>query len=389
MSKPSVAERRARWAVATVFLANGALMGTWAAHIPLVEQRLAISHSTLGIALLAMALGALVAMPIGGAAIARFGSAAVTRASTLAWVASFPLPVLAPDPALLIAALLLFGAANGVMDVAMNAHGVTVEGRLGRPIMSSLHGMWSLGGLAGAGAAAVLLPFLPALGQALIATLTVAVAGGAALLFLLPSHEDSNQAGSSFALPDRATLGLGILCFLVMTSEGAVLDWSALHLRTSLEVGAGIAATGFAAYSATMAGGRFIGDWLRGHVGPVALVRASALLAALGLAAALVVPSPAVAVAGFAVVGLGLSNLVPTFFSAAGQMPGKSAGTAIAAVATMGYSGFLAGPPLIGFAAELTSLAMALGLVVVACLFVAVCAFAVGTSDRRPALAAG
>ena len=138
---------RARWAVAFIFLANGTIIGTWAAHIPLVEARLGISHTALGFALLAMALGALIAMPLGGAAIGRFGSAAVTRVVTIVWLCAFPLPILAPNFALLICGLLFFGATNGVLDVAMNAHGVAVEHRYGRPVMSSFHGMWSLGGL--------------------------------------------------------------------------------------------------------------------------------------------------------------------------------------------------------------------------------------------------
>ena len=169
------ADRRARWAVAAIFAANGAIMGTWAAHIPLVEHRLGVSHATLGVALLSMALGALIAMPLGGAAIARLGSAAMTRASTLAWLATFPLPILAPDPLLLMAALFAFGAANGVMDVAMNAHGVVVERELNRPVMSSFHGMFSLGGLVGAGLAAALLPLMPAIGEAF---LMILLAGG-------------------------------------------------------------------------------------------------------------------------------------------------------------------------------------------------------------------
>jgi MFS family permease len=386
----SPADRRARSAVAAIFFANGAIMGTWAAHIPLVEQRLGISHATLGVALLAMALGALVAMPLGGAAIARVGSAAVMRASTIVWCAAFLLPILAPGPLVLIATLLVFGAANGVMDVAMNAHGVLVEGRLGRPVMSSYHGMWSLGGLTGAGAAALLLPLVPAIAEAVLMTALLGVAVAAALINLLPSAcDNAGGGGAAFARPGKATLGLGALCFLAMTSEGAVLDWSALHLKTSLALGAGIAATGFAAYSATMAAGRLVGDRLRGHVGAVALVRMGALVAAFGLAAALAVPVPALAVGGFALVGLGLSNLVPIFLGAAGRIPGQAPGTAIAAVATMGYCGFLAGPPLVGFAAEATSLATALGLIVLACILISIGAAAVGLAERKPAMAAG
>ncbi len=280
-------------------------------------------------------------------------------------------------------ALFLFGAANGALDVSMNAHGVLVERRLGRAVMSSLHGMWSLGGLAGAGLAALLLPVLPFLTEALLALAIGALVAVAALPFLLPSSHDGGNGGATFALPSRATLGLGLLCFLCMTAEGAMIDWSALHLRTSLAVGPGLAASGFAAFSAAMATARFGGDGMRNRFGAVALVRWSAILAAAGLAAALVTPWPAMAVAGFALVGLGLANLVPVFFGAAGRIPGQGAGTAIAAVATLGYGGFLLGPPIIGVIAASSGLPAALGLVVLACLAIAVAAQAAGRADSK------
>jgi MFS family permease len=388
MHTAAEAHSRARWAVAAIFLANGAIIGTWAAHIPLVAERLGMDHSQLGIALLAMALGALIAMPLGGAAISRLGSAIVTRAATIALLVCFALPLLAPSPLVLILTLLAFGASNGLLDVAMNAHGVLVENRLGRPVMSSFHGMWSLGGLIGAGAAAVLLPLMPAFGEGLVAIGAAAAVGLPALFYLLPTAIDVHAGDHAFALPGRATFALGALCFLAMSTEGAVLDWSALHLEHSLALGPGLAATGFAAFSASMAAGRFIGDWLRGHIGAVTLVRASAIISAVGLAVALVAPFAAVAVLGFAAVGLGMSNLVPIFFGAAGKIPGQAPGTAIAAVATMGYTGFLAGPPVIGFVADATSLAVALGLIVLACILIAIAAWTVAPAEKAAPAAA-
>ncbi len=363
--------RRARLAVAVIFLANGVVTGTWAAHIPLVEERLGISHSTLGVALFAMAFGALVAMPMTGPTAARFGSALVTRVATVALFVVFLLPILAPSPLTLMAALFVFGATNGVMDVAMNAHGVAVERQLDRPVMSSFHGMWSLGGLIGAGFAAVTLPVIAPFTQVALTVAAGIVFAGIALFFLLPAHADGGVQGTAIAWPSRATIGLGVLCFLTVMSEGAITDWGALHLKGSLQLGAGLAATGFAAYAAAMAISRFTGDWLRGRVGSVELVRGSALLAAVGLVVALAAPLPLLAIGGFALVGLGLANLVPVFFGSAGRIPGHSAATSIAAVATIGYSGFFVGPPVIGFIADQTSLALALGLIVIACLAVA------------------
>jgi hypothetical protein len=378
--------RRARWAVAAIFLANGVVIGTWAAQIPLVEARLGISHATLGLALLVMAVGALVAMPLAGPLIARFGSATVTRVATPSLMIAFPLVIVAPRIELLAPALFLMGAANGIMDVAMNGHAVTVERRYGHPVMSSFHGMWSLGGLLGAGLVAVLLWMMGPVAQSLVTVVFVAAIALPALALFLPASADSGGAtATAFAWPSRATLGLGILCFLCMMSEGAVLDWGALHLRGTLGASPSLAATGFAAFSASMAISRFSGDWLRARNGAPALVRWSAILAAAGLTLALLAPLPLIAIFGFAMVGLGLANLVPVFFGAAGRTPGSTPGGAIAAIGTIGYSGFVVGPPFIGFIAEATSLALALGVVVLACVTIALAAGIVAPEPARHA----
>lgn len=363
--------RHARWAVAAIFCVNGTIFGSWAPHIPLVQERLGLGPGMLGAALLAIAVGALAAMPVAGAAIGRVGSAVPTRIATVLLCLALPLPVLAPGLPALILAFLLLGAANGTMDVAMNAHGIAVERGLQRPVMSSFHGMFSLGGLIGAAAGAVLLDLVAPTTHILLATAFVLAATAVALPHLLPGSADAGHAGTTFAWPDRLTIGLGALAFLVLMSEGAVLDWSAAYLRDQLGASPGLAATGFAAFSATMAIARFGGDWLRHRLGSVRLVRGSGLLAATGLALGLILGSPLAGVVGFACAGFGLGNTVPVLFGAAGRLPGVAPGTAIAAVATTGYTGFLAGPPLIGFVAEVTSLRLALSLLVLACLMVA------------------
>jgi hypothetical protein len=255
--------------------------------------------------------------------------------------------------------------------------------------MSSLHGMWSLGGLLGAGWAAVMLTLMAPVAEAVLTVAIGAIAAFIALGFFLSSSIDRGSVGTKMALPNRATLGIGTLCFLGMVSEGAVLDWGALHLRGSLKVGPGLAAAGFAAFSASMAISRFSGDWIRDRIGSIALVRWSAIVAAAGIVVALVVPWPLVAIAGFAAVGLGLANLVPVLFGAAGRIPGQTPGAAIAALATIGYAGFLVGPPVIGFVADATSLTLALGLIFLACAAIAIAANIVEPSPRAaPATAA-
>lgn len=376
--------RRARYGVSAAFMACGIVIGSWAPHIPLVKERLGLGPGLLGTALLAMGIGAVVAMPTTGLLIARFGSAPVTRTAGLIFVPAFLLPVMAPDFVFLVAALAFFGAVTGIMDVAMNAHAVYVEERLGRPVMSSFHGLFSLGGLIGAGLGGIMLTYLdPAVH--VLSLCAVLFAGLVFLLrFLFPGSVDRGMQRERLALPNPLTLALGILAMLAMLSEGAILDWSAVYLSEGLGSGPGLAAAGFAAFSATMAMGRLMGDFVRARIGAVTLVRGSGFVAAAGLGVGLFLSHPVAAVAGFACAGFGLANLVPVLFGAAGRASGKAAGGAIATVATLGYSGFLVGPPMIGFVAEASSLETALWLLVgaSAILFLAAPVTRVADGDR-------
>lgn len=362
----------ARAAISTVFFVNGFAFASWVPHIPTVQLRLGLSASLLGLALLGMAAGAVVAMPLAGAMLARWGSRSVTVVSSLLFCALVPLPVQAPSLPLLVAALAVLGAVNGAMGVAMNAHAVTVERRVGRTIMSSFHGLFSLGGLAGSGGSILLLssglsPSAHMMGAAALGLVGVL----AAWRFLLPASADEGGPAQGFALPRGPLLLLGMVTFMVLMVEGAMADWSAVYLRQSLGAEAGLAGAGYAVFSMAMAMGRLTGDRLVNGFGPKALLRAGGALAACGLGGALLLHHPTAAVVGFGCVGLGLSNLIPVLFSAAGRMPGISPGVGIAAVSTTGYGGFLAGPPLVGFLADQTGLPAALGLLVVFLAFVA------------------
>jgi MFS family permease len=374
----SEALRAARVATAAVFFLNGFGVGNWVARIPAVEAGLGLGVGALGLALLGVAAGALVAMPLAGRLVARRGSGPVTVVGALAFAASLTLPGLAPSLATLTLALLVFGAANGTVDVAMNAQAATVERGYGRPIMSSFHALFSLGGLAGAaagGAAASrgvgVLAHLCAVAAAV--GVAVAVAGTR----LLPAGADAAGDAPAFARPTRALLALGVVAFCVLFGEGAMADWTAIYLRDVAGTGPGLAAAGYAAFSLAMAGGRTVGDALTVRLGAARLVRGGGALAAVGLLLAVAVPTPWAVVAGFGAVGAGFSTIFPSVLAAAGRTPGESAGTAIAAVSTFGYTGFLAGPPVIGFVAEATSLRGGLALVAVTSLLVAALARAV------------
>ncbi len=371
--------RAARLAVMAVFFVNGMVLGNWFPRIPAVQRDLDLGEAELGLALLGTAIGALLAMPVTGWLIARFGSRPMTRASAVALCISLPLPGMAPNLPLLALALVALGASNGALDVSMNAQAVAVERRYGRPIMTTFHAIFSTGGLAGAALAGVIAgggvdPLPHFLGVAVPLVLLAIVASRR----LLPAAVDASGSGPAFARPSRAMAGLGIVAFGVLLGEGAMADWTAVYLKETLETSAGLAAAGFAVFSLMMAVGRFAGDRLTERLGPVALVRVGGALAAAGLAMGLLVGDPATALIGFGCVGAGLSCLFPIVLSATGRTPGIAPGPALAAVSTAGYSGFLAGPPLIGFAAEAVGLRAALGLVALLCAAVATLAGAVG-----------
>ena len=355
--------KRARLAVLTIFFVNGAVLASWIAYIPTVKERMALSESTLAFVLLSAAVGALVSMPLTGVLIPRWGSRRVTRAATVFYCLLLLGPLLAPTLPGLILALFAFGALQGAMDVAMNAQAVAVEDGYDRPIMSTFHGFWSVGGLTGASLGGLALAVgLPPGAHALGIIVLVGGAGLYALRFLPLAHDEEDV--HAFALPRGPLLLLGLLAFFALVAEGAVADWSGVYLREGLGVGAGFAAFGYAAFSLTMMIGRFTGDKLVQTLGPAQLIRLSAALGALGLGLGLGLHHPLAALFGFACAGLGVANLIPIFFSAAGRVPGVNAGTGIAAVSTTGYFGFLAGPPAIGLTAEMTGLRWALFIIV-------------------------
>jgi MFS family permease len=340
-------------------------LSSWFPHIPAVQRKLDLSEGTLGFALLGTAVGALVATTMSGWIIARLGSRRVTRISALSLCAILPLPGVAPDLALLVVSLVLLGASNGILDVAMNTQAVAVEKRYRRPIMSAFHGVFSLGGLGSAALSVAIIGV--GVGTATHLTVAGIVLGVTALWatrWLLPDEASTASGhGPVFVRPTGALIILGIVGFCVLLSEGAMADWSGVYLRNSLDTSAGFAAAGYAVFSSTMALGRLIGDRLTANVGAAMLVRAGGAVVAVGLGGALLVDQPIVALLGFGCVGAGLSFMFPLLLSAAGRVPGVSPGAALSAVTAVGYTGFLAGPPLIGLFAQATSLRIALGLV--------------------------
>jgi MFS family permease len=371
---------RARVAVSIAFLLLGAGPGLWAVHIPIVQERLGISPAVLGLALLVMAGGAVLAMPIMGWAVGHVGSRIPTAAGMILYMAAIPLPILAGNVPFFFVALFFFGLLMGGLDVVGNVQAAEVEVLRGKPTMSSFHAFYSIGGLGGALVGALLIANGWGDGTGVAGVCVILLALGAmAAGNLLPS-ERPIEGAPRFALPSRAVLGLGILAFLCFAIEGAVTDWSALFLTDAKAATPETAAYGYAAYAFAMAGCRLFGDPVVVRLGPKAVTVGGSLLCVLGLAIALVAPWPLVSALGFGLVGLGAANIVPVLFSAGATTPGVASGVGVSAVATLGYSGFLVFPPILGFAADLFGLSAAIGIVL---LMSAAMAW-LGTRQRLP-----
>ncbi|WP_040853717.1 MFS transporter [Phyllobacterium sp. YR531] len=349
----SVYRKRAvfgRWAVASAFFFNGFLVGSWAPQIPVFMTRLDISEFTLGLMILVFGIGALVAMPWCGYLIGRFGSRAVVKSFAVVCSFSLLLVALAPNLVTAAPALFLFGAVIGGMDVAMNANAVEVEKQLSRAVMSSSHGFWSLGGFAGGALGGILIEAHGHLIHATVVTGIAIVLGLASFRYMITEDKPVVHEKQKLSFPTNPLIYLiGIMALFSMVPEGSVLDWAALYLKQ--ERGADIATAGFAfaAFSGTMSIMRFLGDGVRNRFGAVKTLRVSALIGAAGLLVASIAPTPWIAILAFAFSGLGIANMVPIAFSAAGNQPGTSSGIALSMVTLMGYSGILVAPSAIGF----------------------------------------
>lgn len=388
-SASSLNPRIHRWAISLLFFVNGNIFGAWAVNIPTVKSQLSLSEGELGIGLFGMAIGGLVMMPLSGALIPRYGSRLVSIISGLCFVTMLTILLNVPSFLLLFFGLMVFGMSNGAMDIGMNAQASALEEHYEKPIMSSFHAFFSVGGLIGSSVGGFILskgitPTSHVLGISLLFGILTLVAATA----LLPATTDISQDGPTFALPSGPLVGLGIVAFLMFFGEGAVMDWMTVYFRQTLELDVGTAAVGYAAFSLTMTIGRVFGDVIVQRLGGAYVVRVGAALSVLGLGSTLMFPQFWIATIGCGLIGLGMANIVPVVFSTAGKIPGKNTGQSIAAVATLGYCGFLAGPPMIGLTAEYTSLRTALGIVVVFALIVLVFATRIinGSKENSPAL---
>jgi MFS family permease len=335
----------------------------------------------LAVVLFCAAVGAIVAMPLSGRWSDRYGSRRVTALSGTLFGAALGAATVMPAFGLVVPAALVMGAGNGAMDVAMNVNGVSLQGPATRPVMSSLHGLFSVGTFIAAAcmARAVAIGFPLAAASAASAAFMIAASLALRPLLIRDKPQPLVAAGKRPGRISRRLLLLGIAAICGAVAEGSLVEWSGVYMRESLHVGISAALAGFAAYAIAMSTSRFCGDWVVHRIGPVALVRASGVLGAAGLAVALAVHTYAAVAAGFFIAGLGLGNVSPLVYGAGGDDADTGAGAGVAVVTTMGYSGFLIGPALIGFTAQRASIDVA---------FMFIAAFAVGIALLAPALRA-
>ncbi len=342
-------------ATRVVFFTTGFASAAWASLVPFAKANAAVSNGALGMLLLCLGIGSVVMMPLAGALSARLGCRRVIVVGTVVVAAMLPLLASLSFLFALVASLLLFGAGLGAVDVSMNIQAILVERDSGRSMMSGFHGLFSLGGIVGAGGMAALL----SLGVApLQSTLCLSGCILAALALVRPHllAYGSKSEGPAFAVPHGMVLFIGALCFVLFLVEGAVLDWSAVFLTSVRHLAASYAGLGYAAFATTMTIGRLFGDRIVHRLGGRKVILLGSLFAAAGFAVAVLVPSALLAIAGYALVGIGCSNIVPVLFSSVGRQTVMPENIAVPAVTTLGYAGILAGPAGIGFVAHVISL---------------------------------
>jgi MFS family permease len=375
---------RARAAVTAVFFLNGIVFASWYSRLPSIQEKLDLGPGTLGLALIGAPVGLLAAQPLTGAMAATIGSRRLVAAAPLMLAAAVA-PALAVDAPTLALGTFTAGAANGVLDVSMNVEGLAVERLSGKRIFNSLHAWFSFGALGGAAiggvAAAAGIDPLPHI--AIVVALG-AVAATLASRGLPPVEAEPRPEGPRFARPSRRLAALGTIAFCALLAEGAVFDWSGIFIRRETGAAIGLASAGLAAFNLAMGLGRLTADGAAERLGSPTLGGVGALLAAAGLALALLLDSPGGAIAGFAVMGLGLASVFPLALRAAGYDPAIS-GPAVAAVSSVGYAGFLTGPPAIGLLAELFGLGGALACVCGLLLVAAALAGQLSAHDRAAA----
>jgi MFS family permease len=354
-----------RIAVKTAFFINGFIFANWVSRLPRIQEMFNADDGTIGLVLLASSIGAVGAMPFTGWVIIKNGSRRITLISAILYCAFVPLIPLSQNLFVLIVLYFFMGIVTGMLDVAMNAQAILVEREYKRPIMTSFHALFSIGMMLGAASASLFTNIKLDLVQHFFIVAGAALLGAAWMSrhLIYDRPEAAHHDGPLFRLPNRSMIALGIITFCCMIGEGSMSDWSVNYMENVADASITLAPIGLSAFATAMTVGRVFGDSMRKRSGDRAMIIGGGLTALIGLCAALIFPSPYVSIAGFFLVGLGLSSIVPIAYSIGGNEKNLPPGVGLAMVTTVGYSGFLVGPPVIGFIADWLNLRVSLGVI--------------------------
>jgi MFS family permease len=349
--------RAARIAVSTFFFVAGICFASWASRIPDIQHHLHLDDGQLGSVLFALPVGSMISLPVAGFLVTKFGSRIVMMIGSFFYAGLLCLIGVVDETWQLVVILFFFGMSGNLMNISVNTQGVAVEGLYKRSIMASFHGLWSLAGFFGAAIGTFMVsqkiqPFE----HFIIVACLIALLALTMFRYSL-SHDTQQQTNEKgFALPDRSLLKLGVIAFCSMACEGCMFDWSGIYFRDIVQSPQHLITLGYTAFMLMMATGRFVGDWLATKFGVKRVLQLSGCFIATGLFTAILFPNLYTATAGFLLTGFGVSSIVPLTYGLAGRSNTMSAGMAIAAVSTIGYLGFLFGPPVIGYIAKAASL---------------------------------
>jgi len=356
-SSVSVSKKVHRWAVSTIFFLQGLCFASWASRIPTIQQTLGLNESQLGAVLLAIPIGSMISLPVSGWLVAKFGSKKVVTLGVFLYSLTLVTLGMAQNTFQLISYLLLFGFGGNFLNIGVNTQAVGVESLYKKPIMGMFHGMWSLAGFSGAALGTLMIgEGIVPVQHFLAVTIFVVLAALVSTRFTIAEDPNRQADQPIFAKPDKSLLLLGIIAFCSMICEGAMFDWSGVYFKKVVQADKAWVGAGYTAFMATMASGRFVADWFTGKFGLKRTLQLSGVLIACGLLLAVLLPNLITAIAGFLLVGAGVSSVIPLVYSAAGKSKVLSPGVALAAVSTIGFLGFLMGPPIIGLVAGATSL---------------------------------
>jgi MFS family permease len=356
-----------RVALGALFFFMGICFASWAARIPDIQAKFQLSEGELGTLLLCLPIGSMVGLPIAGWSVHHYGSRIVILICSFAYALTLPLIGLAPNPWVIVPVLMLFGTLGNIMNISLNTQALGLEDQLGKSILASFHGLWSMAGFTGAGLGAgmILLQFSPAAHYGVVALLCIVIILFSQKYVLNDKREKDGAGGLVLKKPDQLLLRVGLISFLGMMTEGCMFDWSGVYFKKIVEAEPALVSVGYVCFMGAMASGRFVTDKATNRYGKIPVLQVSGILIFLGLILAVLFPSLYTAALGFLLVGFGVASIVPVSYGIAGRSKLYSPSVALALVSTLSFFGFLVGPPLIGFIAEAFNLKVSFALVAI------------------------